>query len=296
MRIVITTVATIGLLSLVGACDSDNGAADSSADRPAGTTTEQISSNPPVSEGQCPVGEWAVTAIDGKSGATVGGVPVVAKSGSGFTLTLTAANTWTLAGDNATVTLEGGGLSVNATVDGTAEGDYVGAGETYTFRQQRASGRVTLDREVAGVSSWSMDEVGPALVPGGQATLTCGPGTLEIGSESVVLALSAVGEGTQTSGASETPEQDGSGGTVTIDESGTTRTIDCAGEIVVNGSANELTVTGTCASVTVNGSDNKVRIADAGEIVVNGSVNTITWSEGDPKTADNGQGNSIDRG
>ncbi|HEX6356626.1 DUF3060 domain-containing protein [Actinophytocola sp.] len=297
MRIIITTIATIGLLSLVSACDSDNEAANSSADLPAGTTTEQTSSSQPVSEGQCPVGEWTVTAITGKSGATVGGVPVVAKSGSGFTLTLTADNTWTLAGDNARVTLEGGGLSVDATVDGTAEGDYVGTGETYTFRQQRASGRVTLDREVAGVSAWSMDEVGPALMPGGQATLTCGPGTLEIGSESVVLVLRAVGEGSQTTEVSETPEQGGGGGTVTIDESGVTRTVDCAGQdVVVNGSANELTFTGTCASVTVAGSSNEVRIADTGEIVVNGSVNRITWSEGDPKTEDNGQGNSISRG
>jgi hypothetical protein len=298
MRFMIPTIAATGLLFLVSACDSNGGTASPTSDQPTGTSTEQTTSSPPASEGQCPVGEWAVTTISGKSGANVGGVPIVARSGSGFTLSLTAANTWTLAGDNATVTLEGGGRSVGATVNGTAGGDYAKTGETYTFRQQSASGQVTLDQEVAGVSSWSMDEVGPVLAPGGQATLTCGAGTLEISSESVVLALRAVdggtGSGTPTS---ETPEPGGSGGTVTIDESGLTRTVDCAGQgAVINGSANKLTFTGTCASVTVNGSQNEVKVADVSEIAVNGSANTITWSAGDPKTLDNGQGNSIGKG
>jgi hypothetical protein len=302
MRPMIPAIATVGLLSLVGACDSNGGGASSPSGAPTGTSAEQTSSSPAVAEGQCPVGEWAVTTISGKSGANVGGVPVVARSGSGFTFSMTATNTWTLTGDNATVTLEGGGLSVDATVDGTAEGDYARTGETYTFRQQRASGRVTLDQSVAGVSAWSMDEVGPALAPGGQATLTCGAGTLEISSESVVLALRAEDGGTQggstpTSGTSESPEPGGGGGTVTINESGLTRTVDCAGQgVAISGSANNLTFTGTCTSVTVNGSRNEVRIADVGQIAVNGSFNTITWSDGDPTTSDNGQGNSIGQG
>ena len=298
MRIIIANIGAIGLLCLVSACDSDGGAASSPTEESTGTSVEQTSSSAPGSEGQCPVGEWAVTTISGKSGASVGGVPIVAKSGSGFTLSLTDANTWTLAGDNAKVTLEGGGRSVGATVNGTAEGDYAKTGETYTFRQQSASGQVTLDQEVAGVSSWSMDEVGTVLAPGGQATLTCGADTLEISSESVVLALSAVdgsADTSETSEVSETPEQ--GGGTETIDESGLTRTVDCANQgVVINGSANDLTFTGTCASVTVNGSSNEVRVADVGEIVVNGSANKITWADGDPKTSDNGQGNSISKG
>lgn len=300
MRIMIAIVPVIGLLSLVSACDSNGGTASSSSDQSAGTTTEQTSSSPSGSEGQCPVGEWAVTTISGKSGASVDGVPIVARSGSGLTLSLTAANTWTLAGDNATVTLASGDLSVDATVNGTAEGDYAKTGETYTFRQQSASGQVTLDHAVAGVSSWSMDEVGPALAPGGQATLTCGADTLEISSESVVLDLRAADAGTgggeQTSEASEPPQQ-GGGGTLTIEGSGSTKTVDCAGQsVVITGSANNLTFTGTCTSVTVNGSSNKVGIADVGEIAVNGSINTITWSDGDPKISNNGQGNSIRQG
>lgn len=299
MRVTISAVAVLGLLSMLSACNGNGETASPASNQPVGTSTEQTSSSRPADAGGCPVGDWTVTTISGNSGASVGGVPIVAKSGGGFTLSMTAANTWALTGDNATVTLEAGGLSVDATVNGKAEGDYAKTGETYTFRQQSASGRVTLDQAVAGVSSWSMDEVGPALAPGGQATVTCGNGTLEISSESVVLDLRAVdggtGGGTQTSTPSETSEP--AGGTMTISESGLIRTVDCAGQgVVINGSANKLTFTGTCASVTVSGSRNEVGIADVGEIAVNGSFNTITWSDGDPKISNNGQGNSIGQG
>lgn len=301
MRITFFAVAATGLLSLLAACGSAGGAASAPSSQPADTSTEQTSSGQLAGDGQCPVGDWAVTTISGESGANVGGVPIVAKSGGGFTLSLTEASTWTLTGDNATVTLAAGDLSVDATVNGTAEGDYVKTGETYTFRQQRASGKVTLDRPVAGVSSWPMDEVGPALAPRGKATLTCGDGTLKISSESAVLDLSAVGDGGgQTSAPAETPkpsEPGGGGGTLTISESGLTRTLDCAGQgVVISGSANKLTLTGTCASVAVNGSRNEVGIADVGAIAVNGSFNTVTWSAGDPTTSNNGQGNSIGKG
>jgi hypothetical protein len=300
MRVTISAVAVLGLLSMLSACDGNGETASPASNQPVGTSTEQTSSSRPADGARCPVGDWTVTTISGNSGASVGGVPIVATSGGGFTLSMTAANTWALTGDNATVTLEAGGLSVDATVNGKAEGDYARTGETYTFRQQSASGRVTLDQAVAGVSSWSMDEVGPALAPGGQATLTCGNGTLGISSESVVLDLRAVdggtGGGAQTSAPSESSEPAG-GGTMTISESGLTRTVDCGGQgVVISGSANKLTFTGNCASVTVSGSRNEVSIADVGEIAVNGSFNTITWSDGDPKISNNGQGNSIDQG
>lgn len=298
MRIKIFTFAATGLLCLLGACDSAGGTASAPSSQPTDTSTEQTSSSQPAGDGECPVGDWAVTTISGESGANVGGVPIVAKSGGGFTLSMTADNTWTLTGDKATVTLAAGGLSVDATVNGTAEGDYAKTGETYTFRQQRASGQVTLDQPVAGVSSWPMDEVGPALAPRGQAQLTCGDGTLKISSESVVLDLSATGDGgAQTSAPAETAKPAEPGGTTTINESGLTKTLDCAGQgVVVSGSANKLTLTGTCASVSVNGSRNEISITDVGDIAVNGSFNTITWSAGDPTTSDNGQGNSIGKG
>jgi len=297
MRLVLPAIAVMGMLSVLTGCDSGGGAAGSPSSQPAGTSSEQTSSSEAAGNGQCPVGDWAVDTISGKSGANVGGVPITAKSGSGFTLSLTEDNTWTLAGENAKVTLESSGLSVGATVNGEAGGDYAKSGETYTFRQQSASGQVTLDQAVAGVSSWSMDEVGPALAPDGQATLTCGDGTLEISSESVVLALTAVDGGDAPTSAPAEPTEQSGGGPVSINESGLTKSVDCAGQgVEISGSANKLTLTGTCTSVSVNGSRNEVTIADVGEIAVNGSFNTVTWSAGDPKTSNNGQGNTISKG
>ena len=148
---------------------------------------------------------------------------------------------------------------------------------------------------VAGVSSWSMDEVGPALAPSGEATLTCGDGALTISSESVELDLRAAGAQTSEAPAPSAPS--GGGGTMTISDSGLTRTVDCAGQaVVISGSANKLTFTGTCASVTVNGARNEVSIADVAVIAVNGTFNEVTWSAGDPKTSNNGQGNTISQG
>jgi len=105
---------------LLAGC-SANTTASSPTSTPPGSTPTSTSEAPAA--GTCPVGDWEVTTITGKAGADVGGVQVVAKSGGGFTLSLAPAGTWTLKGDNATVTLEAAGVSVDATVSGTAEGD-----------------------------------------------------------------------------------------------------------------------------------------------------------------------------
>jgi hypothetical protein len=256
-----------------------------------------------VGGAECPVGEYQVTKITGRSGTQVDGVPVVAKSGGGFTLALTADGKWTLAGNNATVTLEAANLSVDATVNGTAEGDYAKIGDKYAFRQQHATGRVTLKKAVGGVSGWPMDQVGPALAPGGQATLTCGTGTLALESESVVLDLKSTG-GASGGGAPATPTGTGggasggsTGGTLTLTDSAKTKTIDCAGQNVsITGSSNTYTFTGSCGEMAVNGSKNEITIAKVGQISVNGSFNHVTWSSGNPKTSNNGTGNTIGQG
>lgn len=287
-----------GLLALLAACsDSNTASGPTSATPPVSTTSSE--SQPAPQAGSCPVGDWQVTTITGKSGANVGGVPVVAKSGAGFTLSLAQAGTWTLKGDNATVTLEAGGVSVEATINGTAEGEYAKIGSGYQFRQQRATGKATLKQPVGGVSSFSMDQVGPALAPTGKATLTCGTDSLQLTSESVVLNLKSTGTAgpgpgttTTTTGASG-----GGAGTLTIADSAQTRTIDCAGrDVALNGSSNKLTFTGTCGTVALNGSRNELTIASASQISVNGSFNKVTYSSGNPKTSNNGTGNTITRG
>lgn len=305
MGLKVATASAIGLLAVLTACsDNSTGAAGSTTTTPptTGSTSSEASSGPAA--GSCPVGEWQVTTITGKSGATVNGVPVVAKSGGGFTLALASNGTWTLKGDNANVTLAAAGVSVDATVNGTAEGEYAKVGSDYQFRQQRATGKVTLKQQVAGVSSFSMDEVGPALAPGGKATLTCGPGTLQLSSESVVLDLkgtAAAGPGpadptTTTSSGSTGGGGTGGGSPIVIADSAQTRTIDCAGrDVALNGSSNKLTFTGSCGTVSVNGSRNELNLATAGQIAVNGSFNRVTYSDGNPKTSNNGTGNTIAR-
>jgi DUF3060 family protein len=282
---------TTALLALLAGCSESNTAGSPTSTTAAPATTGSRTQSTPPADG-CPVGDWQVATITGKSGAEVNGVPIVAKSGGGFTLSLTSAGTWTLKGDNASVTLEAAGVSVDATVDGTADGDYARVGADYQFRQQSSTGKATLKKPIGGVSSFSMDQVGPALAPGGKATLTCGPGTLQVSSESVVLDLKGAGANPTTTTGGST----GGGGTLGIEESALTKTIDCAGRnIELNGSANKLTFTGTCGSVSVNGSQNQLTIATAGQISVNGSHNKITYG-GQPKISNNGTGNTISRG
>lgn len=305
MRTTITTAAALGLLCLVTACGgtttAGSPASGPSSEAPADTATSGPAGAPaPVGEAGCPVGEYQVTKITGKSGAQVNGVPVTAKSGGGFTLALTADGKWTLTGNNATVTMEAAGLSVDATVNGTAEGDYAKIGANYAFRQGHATGKVTLKKAVAGVSSWPMDQVGPALAPGGQATLTCGQGTLALESESVVLDLKSTGGGASGGGGggapAPTPTGGGSSGgaTLTLVDSAMTKTIDCTGRnVAVTGSANKYTFSGSCGEVSIKGSKNDIKIGTAAAITVTGSFNHVSWSDGNPKTSNTGTGNTI---
>ncbi len=302
MGIKVLSASAVGLLALLSACsESNNGAASSTTTTTpttAGSTSGSEPTLPGPAAGTCPVGEYEVTTITGKGGANVNGVPIVAKSGGGFTLALTADNKWTLTGDKAAVTLEASNVSVQATVDGTAAGTYAKTGAEYTFRQEKATGKVTLKTPVAGVSSFSMDEVGPALAPDGKATLTCGANTLKISSDSVELDLKSTG-GAGGSPTTSTSEGGGgaSGGTLTINDSGLTRTYDCAGRTVsINSSASQLTFTGSCGVVSVNGSRNQIKLEQASAISVNGTGNTVTYSSGSPKVSNNGTGNKISQG
>jgi hypothetical protein len=303
MGIKVATVSAVGLLALLSACSEGNNSAaptTTATSTPPGTTGSSSGFEPPSSgptAGTCPVGEYEVTTITGKGGANVNGVPIVAKSGGGFKLALTGDSKWTLTGDKATVTLSASNVSVQATVDGTAGGTYAKAGTEYVFRQEKATGKVTLKTPIAGVSSFDMDQVGPALSPDGKATLTCGADSLKISSESVELDLKSTGGGGSPSTSTSEGGGGASGGTLTINDSGLTKTYDCGGrDVSINSSANKLTFTGSCGTVSVNGSRNQVKLAQASVISVNGSANEVTYSSGSPKVSNNGTGNKIGQG
>jgi hypothetical protein len=296
MRIKIA--CAVGLLAALTAC---TGTTENSqpTSTPAAPTSQSASEEAPApAGGACPVGDYEVTSISGKGGTQVNGIPITVSSAGALKLELTEGGTWQLSGDGATVTLQASGVSAEATVDGTAEGVYSKVGEDYAFRQEKATGKVTLKEPIAGTSSLPMADVGPALAPAGTAKLTCGDGTLTIASESVTLELRRVGGG----GAS-TPPSTGSGGgasggpTLTLNDSAQTKTVDCAGRNVsLNGSANKLTFTGSCGAISVNGSRNEITLEKVGQISVNGSANKITWASGDPKVSNNGTGNTISQG
>ena len=292
-RLAIASAA--GLLAVLSACSSDPTGAPASTPAAPPTTSTSAASPTGPSAGSCPVGQYEIATISGKAGASVNGVPVVATSAGGLKLALTQDGKWTLSGEGATVTLEASGVSVDATVNGTAEGSYAKQGSDYLFRQEKATGKVTLKKPIAGVSSFAMDDVGPALAPTGKATLTCGTDSLKITSESVTLDLRSTGAApanpTSTGGGSS------GGGTLSIEDSAQTRTIDCAGRnVALNGSSNKLTFTGTCGTVSINGSKNELTLATVGQISVNGSLNKVTYSTGNPKISNNGTGNTISRG
>ncbi len=294
MRIPI--VCTAALLALVSACttSANNGSPTSSGGAAPPATSTSESSAP--AGGACPVGDYEVATIKGK-GAEIGGVPVAVTSAGALKLTLTEDGKWTLSGDGVTVTMEASGISVDATVEGTAEGVYSKVGSDYAFRQEKATGKVTLKQPIAGTSSLPMSDVGPALAPSGTAKLTCGAGTLTIESESVTLELKRLGD---DGGASTPPPTTSNGGgasggpTLTINESAQTKTVDCAGRTVsLNGSANKLTFTGSCVAISINGSRNEITLDKIDQISVNGSANKVTWASGDPKVSNNGTGNTI---
>jgi hypothetical protein len=289
-------VFAAALLGLLTACTNTN-----NTGQPTSTATGPTESGPPPSSSpiapNCPIGDYEVSSITGK-GTQVGGIPITVSSVGALKLRITDAGTWQLSGDGADLTLQASGISVEATLDGSAEGTYVKVGEDYAFRQEKATGKVTLKQPVAGTSSIPMSDVGPALAPSGTAKLTCGAGTLTIASESVTLELKQVGGSTGSS----TPTSTGgtsteTGGSLSVNDSAQTKTIDCAGRNVsLNGSANTLTFTGSCGALSVNGSRNVVAIEKVGQISVNGSGNRITWGSGDPKVSNNGTGNTVGKG
>src|SRR5688572_13315574 len=62
-------------------------------------------------------------------------------------------------------------------------------GATFEFEQDDVDGTVTLTAP-AGEQEYDMEVVGPALAPGGSATITCQPDRVDFVSTSVTMTLS----------------------------------------------------------------------------------------------------------
>ncbi|HEU5475761.1 MAG TPA: DUF3060 domain-containing protein [Actinophytocola sp.] len=280
---------------LLTACSTGNTAGGGPSSTAAPPTS---SSSAGSGDGTCPTGTYEVTTISGKAGTQVNGAPLVARSGGGLKLALTTGGAWTLTGSGTNVRLEAGSVAVEGTVNGTADGTFSKPGDKYVFQLENASGEITLKQPIAGISTLPMSQVAPALAPTGTVTLTCGPDTLRIESDAVVLELrklaASAPPSTPPSATTMSPAPGSGGATQTLNESGRQRTIDCAGgNVVLNGSGNQLTFTGSCGAFTVNGSENQIKLDKIGRITINGTGNQVLWTSGEPQVADNGNGNSV---
>jgi hypothetical protein len=183
----------VGAGAAVAGCDV--GVRDTEEETPPPATTpesttpaaEDGTGGPPADDGatgDCPVGTWQLSAIEPADGIDTGAGELTFTGGGSMILELAGDGTWTVTDDGANpvdVSLDTGGAVVpgTATIVGEAEGRYAGQGDSYLFEDDSSSGTVELS--AAGYTeTLSMEDVLVAIVPTGQATVTCQGGTLTI--------------------------------------------------------------------------------------------------------------------
>lgn len=196
----VTALAGLGCLLLTGcetAGQSSAGQTSTETSPPSAasttTTTEGGQTGGPAS---CPVGTWKLA--DLRSTTSLNGVEAQFSGSGSMMLTMSADNTWTLTDDGSqplSAQLASSGVSVagTLTVDGSAEGNYMRAGEQFGFQVERTEGTAELKSDVLN-QTFDMDQVTGALVPTGRAEVTCSGSTLRIGSGSFTMTWNFVGE------------------------------------------------------------------------------------------------------
>lgn len=156
---------------------------------PAATATA-TATPPPLDPVGCVFGSFDVVAITAQQGvATAVGLARPAGAGGSLVFDLRPDNTWRLSSDGSRpVPFQVGPYTVDARIAGSLRGTYRRTGANFQFEQGDADGTVTLSTP-AGSNEYDMDEVGPALAPGGAATITCKPDSVEFVSASVTMTL-----------------------------------------------------------------------------------------------------------
>lgn len=253
----------------------------------------------------CPVGRFQVVKIT--PGEAAGGdVDVRLSGGTSMTIELTVDGTWTLTddGDNpleARVSAPGAGsVSGTATVRGSLRGTYARAGSTYGFRQEGGDGTVALSSP-AGRDSRDIETVGPALVPGGTATITCSGTKATIKSDSVTMTLKRTGDspagesaaGGGSGGGAGGGDEGGAGGDLTLRGRLKVHNVRCGGrDIVVASTVSTVNLQGTCGKVRITGDKNTVNVAGGGTVVITGRLNTVNV-RGGAQVDDRGSLNNV---
>jgi hypothetical protein len=272
-----------GAGAVIAGCDVGVRETDEESSPPAvqGSPTPGVEGGPgdaPAGDypGPCPVGTWQLSGIEPAGGIGVGAGELSFSGGGSMMLELAGDGTWTVNDDGSNpvdATLDAGGAEASgtATIEGSAEGTYAGQGDSYFFQDDRSNGTVELN--APGYSeTLSMEDVLVAIVPTGQATVTCQGNTLVIDGGQARWELSYTGGGSSSDGTSGSTEE--SGEIREITESGT---YGCADESVriteVAGLAVELT--GDCFTVYIDSTGNDVEIESASTLIVGGAANTV---------------------
>jgi hypothetical protein len=275
----------MALVAATAACASGSSPAAQSRTASSPTPAAAGAAGAATSGGPCYAGSHAVRSITGRQPVdTPEGAVTPAGSGGSLVLELRAGGRWTLSSDgSAPAVFQVGRYTAEAVITGSLSGGYVSAGATVVFHQDAASGTVLL-RTPAGSGEVPISSLGPALAPGGSATITCASGSVRLDSASVTMDLAPA-----------------PAGQLVINQSGVERTDACGGRsVAVQGSSDRLHLTGDCPSVEIVGSSNAVNVERVDQVSINGSYDRVTWraaiTRAQPAVTTSGIGDVVARG
>jgi hypothetical protein len=316
----VMVLAGVGVLASgcdVGVRDSGDESQSATPQAPDGAAPGPTTEAAPAGDypGPCPVGRWQLSGIEPSEGVGVSGGELSFSGGGSMVLELADDGTWTVNDDgsdpvDATLAVAGAEASGTARIEGSAEGRYAGGeGGVYAFEDDRSDGTVELN--APGFSdTLGMDDVLAAIVPTGQATVTCDGNTLTIDGTNGRWEFAYIGGDSSSEGAASPSEQ-----STEIREITAGGTHDCAGGSVRILGVAGLTVdlTGACAAVYIDSAGNEVDIESAGSLIVTGAANTVdiqevdeiqvagamsqvTWHGDEPQISNTGFGATVQEG
>lgn len=310
----VTAAGLMSLSALLAAGCSTGLAAGSSAPPAALASALSVGGQPPENGTPCPAGDYSVTAIEAKDTTQVLGKEVAFRGPvTGLILTIDPDGTWTMVGKKASVAVTLAGVAtLNAKIDGKAEGTYTTTGSGYQFVMDDSTGTATVALPGMAGQRRPLSEVAGFIAPTGRTTLGCVGTTATMQSDSATLRLVGVNAGVGSSVAGiSIPTATAEPGTVpateiegplTVSTSNRTASYRCgtaSGPVTVTGNGSTLSFTGDCPTITIKGSQNKLDITRVSALDVSGDNNTVGWTSapnGGPEVNDTGTANTITNG
>jgi len=192
-RVVVCLAVAVALSGCTNGTGNDADGAAQPPPAPTQTTAAPAAppgTAPPADPATCFLGSYDVVSITAQQGvATSVGMARPAGAGGSLVFDLRPDDTWQLRSDGSRpVAFQVGPYTVDARIAGSLNGTYRRTGTAFEFEQDGADGTVTLST-AAGSTEYDMDAVASALAPGGAATITCRPDTVEFVSATVTMTL-----------------------------------------------------------------------------------------------------------